>query len=301
MLCGPSQQAEVNVNNIHTAVREILGEEPRHVVSLSSGNNDVYRVETGGASHVLKRFDGGRHRAYEREVGMRECLRHFSCIEFPGIVGCAELGESRYVLMEDIAGERLDEIWNKDRTWASKHMSALGRMLGSLHQIPVAEAKHFLEREEELYAEHYFMWMMDTIAPYLPAADQTSLLRKCYEAVMSTPVEEVVIHADFGPHQVVVDSQGQWILMDFEYAALGAFADDLAGAEVRLEQKGYPDIERFLGGYESVRGVLADYESVRPAYKAYNLLAMLTYGLTHRGEEPPTGESDGLERLLANL
>jgi Ser/Thr protein kinase RdoA (MazF antagonist) len=128
--------------------------------------------------------------------------------------------------MEDAEGERLEEIWSKDRTRASKQMSTLGRMLGSLHEIPVAEAKHFLEREEVLYAEHYFVWMMDTIAPYLRAADQTFLLRKCYEVVMSSPVEQVVIHADFGPHQVIVDSQGQWILMDFEYAAIGTFADD---------------------------------------------------------------------------
>lgn len=289
------------MNNILTAVRGILGEEARRVASLDSGNNDVLRVNTSSASYVLKCFKRDRYGAYEREIGMRECLRHFSRIEFPDIVGCAELDGNRYVLMEDVAGERLDEIWSKDRTRASKQMSTLGRMLGSLHEIPVAEAKHFLEREEVLYAEHYFVWMIDTIAPYLRAADQILLLRKCYEVIMSTPVEGVVIHGDFGPHQVVVDSQGRWILIDFEYAALGTFADDLAGAEVRLEQEGYPNIEGFLGGYESVWGALAEYESVRSAYKAYNLLAMLTYRLAHRGKEPPTEELDRLERLLASM
>jgi len=289
------------VNNIHAAVREILGEVPRQVAPLDSANNDVLRVKTSNASYVLKCFKRDRYGAYERELGMRECLRHFSRIEFPDIVGCAELDEYRYALMNDVARERLEDVWRKDPTQASKRMSTLGRMLGSLHEIPVAEAKHYLEREDVLYTEHYFEWMMDTIAPYLKAAGQSLLLRKCYEIVLSTPVEEVVIHADFGPHQVVVDSHGQWILMDFEYAPLGVFADDLAGAEVRLEQKGYANIEWFLGGYESVRGAQDEYESVRSAYKAYNLLAMLTYRLAHKGEEPPTGELNRLERLLASL
>ncbi len=290
-----------SVNNIHTAVREIIGEEPRRVACLDSGNNDVLRVETSSASYVLKCFERDQHRAYEGEIGMRECLRRFTRIAFPTIVGCAELGENRYVLMRHVEGERLGEIWGKDRTQASKQMSTLGRMLGSIHEIPVAEAEHFLEREEVLYAEDYFLWMMDTIAPYLRAADQTLFLRKCYEVVTSSSVEEVVIHADFGPHQIIVDSQGRWILIDFEYAAIGAFADDLAGAEVRLEQKSYPNIAGFLGGYESVRGTLGEYESVRSAYKAYNLLAMLTYRLAHKGEEPSTGESDRLEGFLASL
>lgn len=289
------------MNSILAAVWEILGEEPIRLVPLESGNNDVLRVKTSGASYVLKCFGRDRYGAYEREVGMRECLRRFSHIQFPDIVGRAELGGKRYVLMEDVAGERLDEIWSQDQTRASKEMSALGRMLGSLHGVPVGEASRFLDREEVLYSESYFVWMKNTIGAYLGAAEQTLLLCKCHEEVRRAVLEEVVIHGDFGPHQVIVDSQGEWILTDFEYAALGAFADDLAGAEVRLEREGYPNIEGFLGGYEIVRGALVEYESVQSAYKAYNLLAMLTYRLAHKREEPPTGELERMERLLASL
>ena len=159
------------------AVREILGEEPRRVASLGSSNNGVHRVKTSSGSYVLKCFERDRHGALDREVGMRECLRRFGRIEFPDIIRCAELGENRYVLMEDIAGETLEEVWSKDRTQAGKQMGTLGRMLGSLHEIPVAEAERFLEREKGLFAQHYFVWMMDTIAPYLRAADQALLLQ----------------------------------------------------------------------------------------------------------------------------
>jgi Ser/Thr protein kinase RdoA (MazF antagonist) len=203
--------------------------------------------------------------------------------------------------MEDVAGKSLIESWNQDRTRVSKEMNLLGRMLGSIHEIPVAEAMHFLKREEVLFTENYFARMMEAITPYLKTPEQSSLLRKCYEIVVRTLVEEVVIHADFGPHQVIVDSQGQWILIDFEYAAIGAYVDDLAGAEVHLEQNGFSNIEGFLGGYESVRGELREYEPVRSAYKAYNLLAMLTYGLSQKGEEPPIEECARLKRHLANI
>jgi hypothetical protein len=108
-----------SVNNIHTAVREIIGEEPRRVACLGSGNNDVLRVETSSTSYVLKCFERDQHRAYGGEIGMRECLRCFTRIAFPTIVGCAELGENRYVLMRHVEGERLGEIWSKYRTQAS--------------------------------------------------------------------------------------------------------------------------------------------------------------------------------------
>lgn len=291
----------VNLDAMRGAVLQILGEEPREMAWLESGNNDVVRVEVGDESYVLKCFERKRYGPYEREMGMRACLRRFSRIAFPRVVGCVERGGTRYVLMEHVDGERLEEIWRRDGRRAREEMGALGRMLGALHEIPARRASGFLEREDLLFSEAYFAWMVETITPYLRADDADRLLRTCYEAVTQTTVEEVVIHGDFGPHQVMVDAQGEWVLVDFEYAALGAFADDLGGAEVRLERATYGNVEGFLRGYGSVRGRLAAYEPVRSAYKAYNLLAILTYCLAHRGEKPPREEVDRLEGLLARV
>ncbi len=289
------------MEDIRAVVSEILGGAPNEITYLDSGNNDVVRVQAADTGYVLKRFETDRYRAYEREIGMRECLRYDGRIAFPDILASVERGGTRYALMEDMAGERLQEIWNRNPTRVAEEMSTLGRVLGFLHEIPVEGARRFLEREDVLFSEEYFGWMMETIAPYSEPTGQGRLLRRCYEVVRGTPVEEVVIHGDFGPHQVIVDSQGQWVLVDFEYAALGAFADDLGGAEVRLERQDYANIEGFLAGYESVRGTLGEYESVRAAYKAYNLLAMLTYRLAYRGEEPPAEAMDRLASLLASL
>jgi hypothetical protein len=136
---------------------------------------------------------------------------------------------------------------------------------------------------------------------YLGFNNQRRLLSRCYDIVTSSGVEDVVIHGDFGPHQIIVDSQSLWFLVDFEYAAIGPSADDLGGTEVRLEQAKFPNIDAFLTGYGGHRLVLTGYGPVRSAFKAYNLLAMLTYTIAHQDKEPPTGELKRLEQLLASL
>jgi Ser/Thr protein kinase RdoA (MazF antagonist) len=284
------------------ALYELLGEEPRRITPLKSGNNGVFQVETGGGeSYILKCFEEKRPGAYEREIGMRECLRRFSDVRYPRIIDCATLMGRRFVLMERVVGESLENIWSRDKERTGNEVSALGRMLAFIHSIPLAEAKRFLKREEVLYSEEYFAWMLNEIGSYARTTDQLLQLSRCYEVVRGSLVEEVVIHADFGPHQVIVDREGDWVLVDFEYAALAAFADDVAGTEVRLEQKGFRSVEEFLAGYGSLRPVLREYEEVRSAYKAYNLLAMLTYRLAQKGEEPPAGELCRLGGLLAEL
>lgn len=288
------------MDNVNLALNEFLNESPIRVVALPSSNNDVHRIETGDTIYILKSFRTERHRAYEREVGMRECLSRYSQIKFPEIIEYTEIGNERYVLMEHVSGKNLEEIWDLESVKAWE-MKKLGEMLGLLHEIPVADAKHFLEREETLFSERYFKWMVEKILPFFGKKDLDLSLNKCYEVITNTKGKEVVIHADFGPHQVIVDKQGNWVLVDFEYAAIGVFVDDLAGAEVRLEQKEYPKINRFLEGYFSVQDSLAEYELLRNVYKAYNLLAMLTYGLSHREVKPPSREMNRLESILEEL
>ncbi len=122
-----------------------------------------------------------------------------------------------------------------------------------------------------------------------------------FDVVTSSTYEEVIIHGDFEPHQIVVGSGGEWMLMDFEYAGLGAAVDDLMGTEIRLEQKGYAGRERFLAGYERIRGSSAGDGRIKTGYKVYNLLAMLTYALAHRLEKPSLSAVGRLEELLTDL
>ncbi len=288
------------MDNVGLAINEFLEETPKRVVALHTSNNEVYRVETGAATYVLKGFRTERYGAYEREVGMRECLTNYSQIKFPEIIASTEIGSERYVLMEHISGNNLEEIWDQESAKA-RDMKKLGEMLGELHELPVADAKHFLEREKTLFSERYFKKMAETISPFLGEKNLNISLHKCYEVVTNTTGKEVVIHADYGPHQIIIDMKGNWVLVDFEYAALGVFADDLAGAEVRLEQKEYSNIDQFLEGYGSVQDSLAEYKLLQNAYKAYNLLAMLTYGISQREEKPAPKEMNRLESLLANL
>jgi Ser/Thr protein kinase RdoA (MazF antagonist) len=289
------------LSTINAILGKLLKENPKRVISLDSNNNNVFKVETNRAVYILKCFEERGYGAFNREFGMRACLQQFSDIRFPSIIRELEWGKNRYILMEYVPGTRLDKIWNKEAGQIREQMNSLGEMLGMLHEIPVSEGKQFLEREEVLYTEEYFLWMLDTIAPYLRGKKSASLLEMCYDLVTSSSCEEVIIHGDFGPHQVVVGLDREWVLMDFEYAGLGAAVDDLTGTEIRLEQKGYAGRERFLAGYERIRGSSAGEGKIKTGYKVYNLLAMLTYDLAHRMKKPSIREVERLVELLTDL
>jgi aminoglycoside phosphotransferase (APT) family kinase protein len=287
------------MNDVDSVLSILLGDSLRQVSRLTSGNNQVFRVRSaGGHEYLLKCFDKAREVAFQREVGMRECLRRYGDISFPEIIGHTTLGEVRYILMEYVTGDSLEEVWAQDQGRPPLEMARLGRLLARLHGIPVDQVRSFLAREDELYSHHHFSRMMAQIDPYVRGPHQIAALKRCHELIRKSVVREVVIHGDFGPHQVVVDKDDTWFLVDFEYSALGAFADDLAGTEVRLDQRGYAT-EPFLAGYAAVRHLSAQYETVRSAYKAYSLLAILTYRLAWKDEEPPERDLRILSGLLA--
>lgn len=172
---------------------------------------------------------------------MRELLQSVEGIAFPQVLHAGELDNHRFILMEKVTGDNLDTLWQQDIERANHEMHRLGEMLARLHKIPLARAKPLLPSEETLYSEQYLAWMMETIAPYFPAEKTSARLIECCEIVTQRGLEMVVTHGDFGPHQVIVDEQGRWVLLDFEYAVISPFADDLADTEVRLE------IGSFLG------------------------------------------------------
>jgi Ser/Thr protein kinase RdoA (MazF antagonist) len=100
--------------------------------------------------------------------------------------------------------------------------------------------------------------------------------RRVTEGIRSLP--EVIVHGDYGAHQIIVDRSGDWHLVDYEFAVRGPFADDVGGCEARLLRRGIRDRECFLRGYAKVAGSVEGYAAFRAAFMAYNLLAMLTYG-----------------------
>ena len=287
------------MNDLTELLYDHLGLAARRIAPLSETNNQVFRVQArDNTQYLLKCFDASRADAYQSEVGMRECLAQFSDIRCPTIIRATEVDGTHYALFEYVIGESLESLWDSDHLRASSEMERLGVMLASLHKIPVEQAQAFLSYEETLYSETYFAKVADTITPYLRAKDFEKTLEECFSIVTQQDLEHVVTHADFGPHQIIARPNGQWVMLDFEFAAIAPFADDLGGAEIHLEQKHYPDIERFLNGYATLRPVLADYQPVRNAFKALNLLAMLTYTI-RRGQMPRKQELNRLSKLLS--
>lgn len=286
------------MSDLREVLDQHLGVTVQRIGPLSETNNQVFRVQAAdNTQYLLKCFDASRADAYQREVGMRECLAQYSDIKSPAIIEATEVDDTYYALFEYVLGESLESLWDSNHARASAEMERLGTMLASLHQIPVELAQEFLSFEETLYSEAHFATMAETISSYIRARDFEENLEKCFATVTEQKLEQVVTHADFGPHQIIACPDGQWVLLDFEFAAIAPFADDLSGAEVHLEQRHYPDVDRFLRGYAVLRPVLDEYQPVRNAFKALNLLAMLTYAI-RRGQMPRKQELNRLSDLL---
>jgi aminoglycoside phosphotransferase (APT) family kinase protein len=253
-----------------------------------------------GARYVLKCFEGEDGSMVEREAGMRACLRESTDIEFPEILDVAEIDGDRYMLMEHIEGERLDTRWRNDPSIVPDGMARLGALMGEIHAIPLEQAQRHLSEDPSIYTESFFAQASASIAPFL-TPDERAALSDCHRIVNDGPLEQVVLHGDFAPLQVIVRPDGRWVLFDFEFAMLGPFADDLAGAEVRMERLGFPNAEPFLTAYENVQPRLAAYEPVRAAYKAYLLLTILSTAITRDEETPTARDLERLRHLLSDL
>lgn len=153
--------------------------------------------------------------------------------------------------MEFLSGDVLLVLWRQRPESMRHEATRLGEILAAFHSVPLADAAPSLSAEETLYSEEYFRRMLE-ISTGFTGGEQTAALHRCRQRILASARRDVLIHGDFGPHQIIVDGKGRWSLVDFEYAAVGSFADDVAGTELRLEQQSFP-VEGFLRGYWAMR------------------------------------------------
>lgn len=279
-------------------VERMLGEAPKQVEKVPKTHGSRHVVTMPGGAHYFLKGIGTEDRAYRREVGMRACLEEFSEIEYPEFLDSLELNGRRFVLLEYVEGQTLQKLWRADRDRMKSEMRRLGELLAQLQGMPVAQASVFLEHEDILFTDEHFARAQQMLSPYLSSNSLTSLQR-CHETVADADLEEVVSHSDFGPHRIIARPDGEWVLTDFEHTAIAPFANDLSGTEVRLEREDFAPTDPFYEGYASVRSLNGTYESVRTAFKAYNLLTIVSYQLDHH-QSPDADDLTLLEDILSS-
>lgn len=259
----------------HTPAFERINLREGQLEPLAHSNNAVFLARQGDAQFVLKWFTPQRHDAFQRERQMRECLAQETAIDFPHLLEISEQDGHHYALMEYVSGEPLIDRWLAAEVVPDAALHRLGRLLAELHRIPLAAASTFVEPETVLFSSAYKDRMKNLIAPYLP--DAGAAIDACHHRITEANdrLPHVLTHGDFGPHQVIVSGK-RWVLIDFEFATLSPFADDLAGTEARLMQQGFSTTP-LLEGYFVTHAWQDEYASVRRDFMAYNLLAMLTY------------------------
>lgn len=263
--------------------------------SLAHSNNAIFLAQQGEAQFVLKWFTPQRQDAFQREKQMRECLARETAIDFPRLVESHSQDGHHYVLMEYVSGEPLLDRWLANEVVPDAELHRLGRLLAELHRVPLAAASTFVKPDTVLFSSAYKDKMKTLITPYLPDTDVA--IDACHQRIIqaNATLPHVLTHGDFGPHQIIV-SGDRWVLIDFEFATLSPFADDLAATEARLIQQEFSTAP-LLEGYFETHGRQDVYARVRRDFMAYNLLAMLTYAVKS-GNSVNTQRLDSLRTLL---
>jgi aminoglycoside phosphotransferase len=96
------------MNQISSAVQQMLGRAPKRISPLSASNNAILEIESqAGESFILKQFAPERRVAFRRERQMRACLRAHSALVFPAIVATLAHEGRHFLLMEQTQGESL--------------------------------------------------------------------------------------------------------------------------------------------------------------------------------------------------
>ncbi len=260
---------------------------------LPASHNHVYRLSHQSGTYLLKRFPSDREQSFVRERRLNSHLVRHGWTATPRLLATHSDESGHYALYEFIEGESLSKLWDSNSARIPEDLRRLGVLLGELHAVPLQYAD--LTPEETLFTRAYFDRMSAALDP-----SRTRLrvrMERCFERVSEghARLGDVVVHGDYGPHQIVVGQNERWYLLDFEFAVRGPFADDLGACEVRLARGSITRTEPLIEGYRSVCPLYGQYDRYRAAFMAYNLMAIMTYS-----RRATTADRRLLERLLSS-
>jgi Ser/Thr protein kinase RdoA (MazF antagonist) len=256
-----------------SAIERLVG--PDYTVTgLPASHNEVFRLSTPDGEFILKCFPSStpRHKT-DRQIA--EHLRAADPRLAPELVATASDATHQYHLQRYLTGSSLAALWQADSTRIAGDLEKLGQLLALLHSVPLPEDG--IEPEQTLFTRRYYE-AMRTRAEEVTAGIG-GYLDACYVRVVEANRElpHVLVHGDYGAHQIIVGRDQIWHLTDYEFAVRGPRADDLGGCEARLLRHGVRDRAAFLAGYNHRGAGLDNYTYYREAFIAYNMLAMLTY------------------------
>jgi aminoglycoside phosphotransferase (APT) family kinase protein len=226
------------------AAAEQAGTRVIRVLPPRSAGNELAEVEQEGRRLLLKAWPPQSSGA-RREMAAAAAFQH-TALAAPRLRGHGTSALGEWVLLDWFD---LHEI---PQTAAAGEQA--GRLLAQVHRTPLPSAGADLRRYGDvggLIAEK--AWLVARFDRSL--ADRITRMASQVASAARQPAAEVLLHGDYGWRNLATDPAGRLITFDFEHAAIGPPAYDLA----KLWDRELADDRartRFLDGYRQVSTAL---------------------------------------------
>lgn len=199
--------------------------------------------------------------------------------------------------------------------WIEKNGAAtlptkLAELAGAMHTIPVDELPEILARpvSGDPLTDQIMMWKQ-TAANHVEHLPIFRYVAAWLDANRPPPVPVSLVHHDFSTANMMVDGEGELVVIDFELATIGDPREDL-GYFKAYAQAAPPDLidenpKVFLSRYREVTGLTE--EQVNPVVLTYFLVLGVIGVVSQisnsgsamaRGETSSTGIAFNLDNLL---
>ena len=162
--------------------------------------------------------------------------------------------DGRFIIMRAAAGRPDVQTWEPDPHKRERLGTELASILARLHRLPLAGAPFSLPEGGPgiVLGDWLSGWRRQWEEIGRAEWAQVSRAYDYLEANLPDVERLVIVHADYGLHNIMVDDGRITAVLDWEFAHAGDPAEDLAYTQGRLE--GFVHWERFLQDYIAAGG-----------------------------------------------
>lgn len=237
-------------------IKEILIQEefsPSDIKRFHHGANIVYSF--AGSQYVIKLFPKHLNRQFTRELEVLTNLEgKINLVETPRLVKFGSFQGWNYLIMTELKGELLIDIWDKLTNEEKTNLSIdLGKTIKEFHEVPTVGFRHlqidwkdFIRNQyKNLMTYHQDMGVKESLL-----ADLEIYVEENY--INTNPVKKLLT-GEYTPFNLLLNKRnGNWKLtgvIDFADCFLGDAVYDLLGPILFMFNSNQTLIQHFLESY----------------------------------------------------
>lgn len=213
--------------------------------------NTNYKVRTDQGMYLLRILLGGEKALCKERAALRALKGK---VRMPTMLGTAAVGTRVAVLYEYLAGEPLHSTMERQGGISPSVLEQAAHSAALIHSVTPKEAEGIRQEPLPPFSTWCDVFLDNPLAAQRlgePLVRRTrQLFHRRGEMLAQIDALRSFIHCDFRPANMIVDSQGQLYLVDWEYAGFGHTLADL-GQFFRFGAYFQPaDRERFAAAYQ---------------------------------------------------